>query len=155
MYDGWHHGAALPDRPVVVSFDDGFYSHYAHALPVLRRLGWSGALNLKVKVIGEAGGLSEWQVRALLAVGWELDSHTISHPDLTTLGPEQLRHEVTESRLELRRRFGVPVDFFCYPHGRYNEDVLRAVREAGYLGATTTRFGLATHPSCSPWRASA
>ena len=88
-------------------------------------------------------GLSPRRVRAFLSAGWELDSHTINHPDLTTLGPAQLREEVAASRRILRRQFHVPVDFFCYPSGRYDDAVIAAVQAAGYLGATSTRYGLA------------
>jgi peptidoglycan/xylan/chitin deacetylase (PgdA/CDA1 family) len=142
-YDGWKRGAPLPRRPVVVSFDDGYRSQFRNAAPVLRSRRWPGVLNLKVDAVGEAGGLTAGQVRALVAAGWELDSHTITHQDLTTLPPPRVREEVSGSRATLRRRFGVPVDFFCYPSGRYDDDVVAAVRRAGYLGATTTDPGLA------------
>jgi peptidoglycan/xylan/chitin deacetylase (PgdA/CDA1 family) len=142
-FEGWHKGGSLPRRPVVVSFDDGYLSQYTHARPILRRLGWPGVLNLKVGNIGP-GGLTPREVRALISAGWEIDSHTIDHTDLTADGPEQLRREVVDSRRELRRRFGVRADFFCYPSGRFNEQVIAAVREAGYLGATTTVEGYAT-----------
>jgi peptidoglycan/xylan/chitin deacetylase (PgdA/CDA1 family) len=127
----------------VVSFDDGYLSHYTHARPVLRRLGWPGVLNLKVGNIGP-GGLTAGEVRALIADGWEIDSHTVEHTDLTTDGAEQRRHELVDSRRRLRRRFGVRADFFCYPSGRFNDQVIAAVRAAGYLAATTTIEGYAT-----------
>jgi peptidoglycan/xylan/chitin deacetylase (PgdA/CDA1 family) len=142
-FDGWQKGAPLPRRPVVVSFDDGYLSHYTHARPVLRRLRWPGVLNLKVGNIGP-GGITTRQVRALIADGWEVDSHTVEHTDLTADGPAQLRHELVDSRRELRRRFGVRADFFCYPSGRFNDRVIAAVRAAGYLAATTTIEGYAT-----------
>ncbi len=142
-FAGWQKGAPLPRRPVVVSFDDGYLSHYTHARPVLRRLGWPGVLNLKVGNIGP-GGLTTRQVKALIAAGWEIDSHTIEHTDLTADGPELLRHELVDSRRELQRRFHVPAAFFCYPSGRFNDQVVAAVRAAGYRGATTTAEGYAT-----------
>jgi peptidoglycan/xylan/chitin deacetylase (PgdA/CDA1 family) len=142
-WDSWHAHGPLPRRPVVVSFDDGYHSHFTNALPVLRALGWPGVLNLELKNVRSDYGLTVVQVRALIAAGWELDSHTIDHPDLTTVGAAMLQHEVADSRAELRRRFGVPVNFFCYPAGRYNDAVIGAVRRAGYLAATTTNAGLA------------
>jgi peptidoglycan/xylan/chitin deacetylase (PgdA/CDA1 family) len=142
-FAGWRSGAGLPKRPVVVSFDDGYLSHYTHARGVLRALGWPGVLNLALNHVGP-GGLTSRQVRALIADGWELDSHTMSHLDLTTLGPEALRHEVTDSRRELQRRFGVPADFFCYPSGRFDATVVAAARAAGYRGAVTTVEGYAS-----------
>src|SRR4051812_38161979 len=139
----WRSGYALPRRPVVVSFDDGYLSHYTHARPVLRRLGWPGVLNLEVNNARTPGDISVRQVRALIAAGWEVDSHTLTHPDLTTLPPDRLRHELTGSRAWLRRTFHVPVDYFCSPAGRFDPTVVAAVRAAGYRLATTTRPGLA------------
>jgi hypothetical protein len=54
-----------------------------------------------------------------------------------------LKHEIGDSRTILRHEFRVPVDFFCYPSGRFDAAAIAAVRAAGYLGATTTQFGLA------------
>ncbi len=143
LWDAWHDGGPLPERPVVVSFDDGYRSHVTNALPVLRELGWPGVLNLELKNVRPDYGLTDAQVRELLAAGWELDSHTIDHPDLTTVDAAALEREVAESRRRLSARFGVPVNFFCYPAGRYDETVIAAVERAGYLAATTVTPGLA------------
>jgi peptidoglycan/xylan/chitin deacetylase (PgdA/CDA1 family) len=142
-WDYWHKGYALPPRPVVLSFDDGYLSQYTHARRTLAALGWPGVLNLIVDNIGK-GGLTRHQVRAMLADGWELDSHTVHHLDVTTLDAAGLRHEIGSSRAALRRIFGVPVDFFCYPAGRHDAAAEAAVRAAGYLGATTEGPGVAS-----------
>lgn len=145
VWDFWHRGAPLPARAVVISVDDGYHSNYAYAAPVLRRLGWPGVLNLKVGNLHEPTyGLTPHQVRALIAAGWEVDSHTIAHPDLTTVDAATLEREVAESRRRLQRAFGVPVNFFCYPAGRYDDAVVAAVERAGYLAATTVNPGLAS-----------
>ena len=143
VYDYWLRGTPLPAQPIVLSFDDGTLGQHTHALPVLRKLHWPGVLNLKVNALKSKYTLPPWRVRQMLAAGWELDSHTITHPDLTHVGDAQLWHEVDGSRVELRQMFHVPVDFFCYPSGRYDARVIAAVRRAGYLGATTTNYGLA------------
>ena len=143
VYDYWLRGAPLPKGPVVLSFDDGYLGQHTHAMPVLRKLHWPGVLNLKVDALNSPYALPPWRVRQMLAAGWELDAHTITHPDLTRVGDAQLWQEVHGSRVDLRRMFHVPVDFFCYPSGRYNAHVIAAVRRAGYLGATTTNYGLA------------
>jgi len=141
VYDAWHAGGRLPAKPIVLSFDDGYHSDFTNALPVLRRQGWPGVLNLQVDLVKT--DLPPPEVRALIEAGWEVDAHTFTHPDLTTLDAAQLRREVAGSRQALRRMFGVPVNFFCYPAGRYDARVVAAVRAAGYLGATTTEPGLA------------
>jgi peptidoglycan/xylan/chitin deacetylase (PgdA/CDA1 family) len=138
----WRRCVPLPSKPVVVSFDDGFLSWYRVAYPVLRRHGWLGTMNLALSHLNGIDVRRAW-LRNLIGAGWELDSHSLTHLDLTLLGPDALRREVAGSRRRLRRLFGVPVHFFCYPAGRYNDRVLAAVRTAGYFGATTTADGLA------------
>jgi peptidoglycan/xylan/chitin deacetylase (PgdA/CDA1 family) len=143
VYAYWHGRATLPRKPVVVTFDDGSASIRRNALPVLRKLHWPGVLNLKLGNMRARGGITPAQINALVKAGWELDSHTISHPDLTTLSAAALEHEVADSRWMLQRQFHVPARFFCYPAGRYDARVIAAVRAAGYRGATTTLTGLA------------
>jgi peptidoglycan/xylan/chitin deacetylase (PgdA/CDA1 family) len=143
VWDHWERGRPLPAKPVVVSFDDGYRSVATAAFPHLQAQHWPGVLNLTVKNLRISGGLSPFKVRRLLAADWELGSHTLTHPDLTGLDDRALNREVSHSRAVLRARFGVPVDFFCYPAGRYDARVVAAVRRAGYLGATTTLEGLA------------
>lgn len=140
----WYHGDTLPPKPVVISFDDGYRPQFTYALPELRRHGWAGVLNLKA----EGSDLYESNVKAMIAAGWELAAHTIHHLDLTELDAAQLREEVAGSRAILRREYGVPVDDFCYPSGRFDSTVIAAVEAAGYVGATTEIPGYADrgHP---------
>jgi peptidoglycan/xylan/chitin deacetylase (PgdA/CDA1 family) len=145
VWRAWHGHGAMPRHPIVVSFDDGYQSQSTRARRTLDGLGWPGVLNLAVKNVGIAGGLTRGEVRAMMRDGWEIDAHTISHVDLTTLDPARLTHEVAGSRAWLRHAFNTSVDFFCYPSGRYNPGVEAAVRAAGYHGATTTDPGIASH----------
>ncbi len=136
----WYHGGTLPPKPVVLSFDDGYRPQFTFALPELRKHGWAGLLNLKA----EGSDLYTSNVKAMLRAGWELAAHTIHHLDLTTLNAAQLKEEVAGSRAILRAKYGVPVDNFCYPAGRYDDAVIAAVKAAGYVGATTEIPGYAT-----------
>jgi peptidoglycan/xylan/chitin deacetylase (PgdA/CDA1 family) len=83
------------------------------------------------------GGLSETQVKGLIAGGWELDSQGLTGAPLTGGDPTRLTSDLTSARQTLRTRFGVPVNWFSYPSGSYDETVVAAVRAAGYVGATT------------------
>jgi len=143
VFDAWAGAATLPDRPVVISFDDGYPSHYLVAAPIMQQYGWKGLLNADWKVLDESPRLLA-QVRLLAAAGWEIGSHSLTHPDLTTLDADRLEEEAAGSREVLREQLAVAVDFFCYPAGRYDDDVVAAVEAAGYRGATTTDRGLAT-----------
>jgi len=147
----WRGDGTLPPRPIVLTFDNGYRSQYAHALPVLRDLGWVADENLQlVGLPPRQGGLSERQVRALVAAGWELDTQGFSHADLVRLSPRQLRYQVSVARRVIERRYHVPVNWFCYPSGDYNPTVVAAVKAAGYVGSTTVAPGWA-RPSDNPY----
>jgi peptidoglycan/xylan/chitin deacetylase (PgdA/CDA1 family) len=141
VWDAWRHRGLLPSRPIVFSFDDGYASQYTNAMPILRSHGWSGVLNLEVATLHTT--LPPREVRGLIRSGWEVDAHTMTHPDLTKVYGAELRYEVAGSRRWIRRHYGVPVNFFCYPDGRYDAHVIAAVKAAGYLAATTTNPGRA------------
>jgi peptidoglycan/xylan/chitin deacetylase (PgdA/CDA1 family) len=143
VYDYWRRGLALPPRPIVLSFDDGYREDFTNARPLLRRFGWPGVLNLAVQNVLDRK-LSIPQLRQLVRSGWEIDAHSLTHPDLTTLDRRELHRQVSGSRLWIRRRLGVPAAFFCYPAGVYDRVVVQAVRRAGFRGATTTRPGFAS-----------
>ncbi len=139
---GWRGKARLPEKPVVISFDDGLRGQYDRALPKLEKRGWPAVLFLKVDALTQ-GELTEEMVEEMLAAGWELGSHTITHADLAAANASQLVEELEGSRRELRKRFGVPVDFFCYPAGSYDDEAVAAVEAAGYRGAVTVEPGFA------------
>jgi peptidoglycan/xylan/chitin deacetylase (PgdA/CDA1 family) len=141
----WQRGVPLgPGKPIVVSFDNGYQSQYSQALPVLRRLGWVGDENLQLTGLPPSqGGLSRRQVKGLVAAGWELDTQGFSHADLITLDAEALHYQVAVARRTVQQRYGVPVNWFCYPSGHYDATVIAAVKAAGYTGSTTVVPGWA------------
>jgi peptidoglycan/xylan/chitin deacetylase (PgdA/CDA1 family) len=142
----WTRGVPLgPGKPIVLTFDNGYQSQYTNAMPVLKRLGWVGVENIQLQGLPPSqGGLSGGQVRGLIAAGWELDTQGISHADLITLDPAALHYQVATARQILRRRYGVPVNWFCYPSGHYNATVIAAVHAAGFVGSTTVVPGWAS-----------
>lgn len=143
VFEAWHGRATLPRWPVVLSFDDGYRSHVTAALPLLARRGWPGVLNLDLSNLAPSWGVSPRGVRRLLAAGWEIDAHSLTHADLAVLSGAALSREVSGSRHEIQRLFGILPRFFCYPAGRYDAEAVAAVRRAGFEGATTTEPGLA------------
>jgi peptidoglycan/xylan/chitin deacetylase (PgdA/CDA1 family) len=141
----WQHGARLPaGKPIVLTFDNGYHSQYAEALPVLKHMGWPADENIQLAGLPPSqGGLTDPEVRAMIDAGWELDTQGISHADLITLGPSALHYQVATARQILRKRYGVGVNWFCYPSGHYDSTVIDAVRSAGFLGSTTVVPGWA------------
>jgi peptidoglycan/xylan/chitin deacetylase (PgdA/CDA1 family) len=149
----WREGVPLPPgKPIVLSFDNGYQSQYTQALPILRRYGWAGVENLQLSGLPPAqGGMSEAQVQALIAAGWELDTQGYSHAELTALSPPALHFQVAVARETLKRRYHVPVNWFCYPSGHYDAGVVAEVKAAGYVGSTTVVPGWAS-PALDPYR---
>jgi peptidoglycan/xylan/chitin deacetylase (PgdA/CDA1 family) len=149
VYDAWTGEGILPPKPVVITFDDGYADQVRNAAPVLHEYHWPAELDLVSAAMylgsnAPARSLTPDMVRGLLDDGWGLESHSVSHADLTRLHGARLRRELRESRRQLEALFDVPVDFFCYPGGIYTRRIKLAVRRAGYLAATGTRYGAAT-----------
>ncbi len=147
----WLGRGTLPKQPIVISFDNGYRTQYTEALPILRRLGWVAVENLQLTGLPpSAGGLAPWEVRRLVASGWELDTQGESHADLIALDAAQLTFQIRDARETLRREYHVPVDWFCYPSGYYDLAVAAEVAAAGFVGATTVVPGWA-RPGESPY----
>jgi len=91
VYDYWRRGFALPQRPVVLTFDDGYREDFTNVRPLLAQRHWPGVLNLAVENLLDRK-LTVPQIRTLIRNGWELDAHTLTHRDLTALAPADLRH---------------------------------------------------------------
>ena len=149
VYDAWTGEGKLPPKPVVLTFDDGYADQVRNAAPALRAYDWPAELGLVSSALylganAPATSLTPDMVRGLLDDGWGLESHSVSHADLTRLHGAKLRRQLRESRRRLEQLFNVRVDFFCYPGGIYTRRVKLAVRHAGYLAATGTRYGAAT-----------
>ncbi|MGO9821712.1 MAG: polysaccharide deacetylase family protein [Solirubrobacteraceae bacterium] len=142
----WTRGVPLgPGKPIVISFDTGYGSQYSNAVPVLKRLGWVGVENLQLNGLSAAeGGLTDSQVRGLIAAGWELDSQGIGDTDLISLDPAQADQRVATAREMLRSLYGVSANWFSYPSGDYDPTVIAAVRAAGFVGSTTAIPGWAS-----------
>ena len=139
VQDAWYDGGTLPEKPIVLSFDDGYLGQYLEAMPILAEHGWAGQLNLKA----EGSDLSSKQVKKMIGAGWEIASHTITHPDLPSMDAATLETEVAGSKTELEEELGIEIVNFCYPAGKYDDAVVAAVEAAGYRGATTVDPGLA------------
>lgn len=141
-------------RPLVLRFDDGYSSVATVAFPVLQRMGWVGNLCQQVQRIDFPGGLRAGQIRAMLAAGWGLADHGYQQPELSLIGATaaQLQLQVATSRQALQRRFGVSVDFYCWPLGYYNAGAVAAARAAGFRGGLGVATGVAAPARQTWWR---
>lgn len=142
----------VPDGAVAVTFDDGYAGFYHYALPVLRDEGIPATL---FAVAGKPGGWNDWmpesaerrplmnedQLRQLPEWGITVGSHSLTHARLPELNDETLVRELGESRARLADVLGRAVDLLAYPYGLHDDRVMAFAREAGYIGAGSTRSG--------------
>ncbi len=141
LWAAWKEGGLLPSKPIVITFDTGYHSVYANALPQLRQRKWPGTLFLQPSQTEADFPAAE--VKALQAAGWEIDAQGQTGADPSTLTDEQLATEITQGRASVRRDFAARADFFSYSANGFDQRVTEAVQSAGYLGAATLEEGLA------------
>lgn len=137
-------GMPLPDKPILLTFDDGYEGHYTYVYPLLKKYGYPAVFSIYTSKVGTDFGRSSvnWeQLREMAADPLiTIASHSVTHPlDLRELPPDQIRQEVVESKEILERELGIEIKYFTYPVGKYNEEVLREVEAAGYEAALTMR----------------
>lgn len=142
-------------KVIGLTFDDGYANVRENALPVLAECGFTATNYFVVRQLGgsniwdhdegvpkailmDKSGLLEWS-----NAGHEVGSHTLNHPVLERLSPELAINEITDSKDALEQITGKPVTAFCYPYGKYIDQTVEFVRQAGYTNATTTARGLA------------
>lgn len=142
-------GGELPQRPIIITFDDGNVDNYTKAFPIMKEHGFTGVLYIVGNYIDADYYMTSWQIQEMLASGWELGSHTMNHLALVKAQPEQRMYEIRTSRTFLEDKFNIVVTTFSYPEGEYDCGVMNAVYEAGYesgmgLGDSSSQclFGL-------------
>lgn len=136
-------GSPLPSHPVLITFDDGYRDVLGKAAPILRRLRMHAtAYVITGRVSGPDPSFLTWpELARLQRDGFDIGSHTVTHRDLPTLTPSELQAELVASRRTLERKLHTRVQWFAYPYGRYDAQVVAAARSAGYVLAVTTRGG--------------
>jgi peptidoglycan/xylan/chitin deacetylase (PgdA/CDA1 family) len=149
------------EKTMVVTFDDAHGSVGALAAPVMAKLGVPGTVYVPTKY-PDSGELMGWdgydvwlgtpheselscmgweELRGLAAAGWEIGSHTKTHPRLSKIADEPIKTELTESKRECEEKMGAPCTSIAYPYSDYDDRAVRAAAEAGYRFAVTVPRG--------------
>jgi peptidoglycan/xylan/chitin deacetylase (PgdA/CDA1 family) len=133
IFRAWQRGqAALADRTVVLTFDDGYTSHFGIVASLLLRYRFSGTFFIPVGRVGREGHVTWEQLRKMVFLGMEIGSHGMTHRPLTSLSRGELDEELTASKRILEERLGVPVRALAAPGGFWDARVAEAARRAGY-----------------------
>jgi len=148
LLDHLFHQRPLPERPVLITFDDGYEGIYRFARPILTENGFSATVFLisefigswnrwDIRLCGRFKHLSIDQIAEMRSDGFTFGSHGATHRFLASYRGILRRFELEWSRIKLEREIGMKVDLLSYPYGDWNEDVIKSVRRAGYRAAFT------------------
>jgi len=129
---------------VVFTFDDGCESDFIAAAPILEEATFNATFYVVVGWLEKPGYLSIRQLRELQARGFEIGCHSMTHTNLTEIGPIHLQVEIADAKRKLEDILGRPVNHFSAPSGFWNRRLAELIREAGYRSAATSRAGVNT-----------
>lgn len=132
----------LPEKPIVLTFDDGYENNYTHMLPILEEYGMKATIYMATNSIGLPGYLTWEELREMQDRGIEIGSHTANHLPLTKLTPEEQDEEVRLSKLLMEWNGIRTVFSFSYPNGEYDAAMPELLRKNEYLTAVTGDAGL-------------
>ncbi|GFO56855.1 hypothetical protein GMSM_38620 [Geomonas sp. Red276] len=135
-------GAPLPERAVVLTFDDGHASNLTLALPLLERYGFRAEFFVTTDWIGAPRFLSRDGIRSLKAAGMGIGSHGASHAFLSQLKPANLERELRDSREILGEITGTSITSLSAPGGRIGPEVASVAVSLGYRSLFTSLPGL-------------
>lgn len=142
LYAHWYENEPLPEKPIVLTFDDGYRTMYTTVMPRLLEAGFTGTFFVIPAARWSDWSVDESMMTEMVNCGMELGSHTYSHVELDTLTRGEIADELTSSRSIIQQLTGQEVVSVCYPSGAYNEAVLEEAALAGYSIGVTTELGV-------------
>ncbi len=136
-------GGDLPEKPVVITFDDGHQSIYEHAFPIMQELGFPGVFYIVAnRINGSPDFVNIDQLQEMVSAGWEIGSHGYSHLDMT-LNHGLADYEIRQSKLDLQQALSTNIQTFAYPFGTIDPFTAQMVSNSGYKAG----MGLGTSKS--------
>jgi len=134
-------GLPLPEKPILLTFDDGYSGHFTYVYPLLKKYNYPALFAIYTAKVGKKMGRSSltWdQLRQMAADPLiTISSHSVTHKVMAGLTDSQLQSETQESKRILESELKVPVRYFTYPEGKYDQNAVLAVQTAGYAAALT------------------
>ena len=156
--------AALPSKPVLLTFDDGYANLKTNVYPLMEQIGFAYTVFLVSERVGKTNDwvapegydptpLLTWDDIAEMQKSRlpSFEAHTATHPKLGALSPADIRRELADSKDVLEQKLQTPISVLCYPYGDVNDTVAGLAEETGYAQAVTTEFGRA-RPTDNPLR---
>lgn len=133
----------LPEKPVIITLDDGYLDNYENAFPILQRFGMEATFFVVTQFIDEERQeyLTWEMVEEMAAAGMRIEPHSKTHPDLSIAERDYVIYEALGSQETIAAHIGYTPRYFCYPGGQYTEETMTILGELNYWGALTTADG--------------
>ena len=142
LYDFLAGQGTLPDRPVLITFDDGYVDNYTNAYPILKKYNLKATIFIVTGFVSKRKGYLTWdQLREMEQNGITMQSHTVTHAPLPELPDDRIREELVESKKQAEVELGHPIEFIAYPTGVHDLHIVGIAKEAGYKGGFTVKYG--------------
>jgi peptidoglycan/xylan/chitin deacetylase (PgdA/CDA1 family) len=155
------HGKTLPEKPVIITSDDGYQDVYTYAFPILKNYGYKMTVFLVTGLIGNSDAdrkMNEWdfdnrqvphhnlliwpEILEMSNYGCEFQSHSVTHQRLGSSSKEEILYQLTQSKSDIESHLGKPVLFISYPYGNFSDLVFSSLSEAGYRGGIIADEGI-------------
>ena len=134
------HRGYVPEKSIILTFDDGLIDFYTTAFPLLQKYGFTASAAIIENNIGHPQHMNLNQLKDIHSAGIEIISHTLTHPDLSKLSYENADKEIRESK-KIADLF--QTQSFVYPAGKYNHQTIKILQGNEYSIALTTQPGIA------------
>ncbi len=132
----------LPAKPILITFDDGGQDNYQIAFPILTKYKLKATFFIVTGMVGQKGNMNWDQIMEMSTAGMGIQSHTHTHPNLSTLSDSEIQKEITLSKMLLEEKINKIVDILALPYGRGDNHKVRDIAlAAGYLFACNSTWG--------------
>lgn len=122
-------GKALPNKPMLITFDDTRLDQFTAALPELNKYGFKAAFFIMTVALGKPGYMSREQVKQLADEGHTIGSHTYDHKNVKTYTVDDWVEQVQKPSKQLQTITGKPVEYFAYPFGLWNKEAIAKLKD--------------------------
>lgn len=147
LYGIFNNQVTSPNKPIVLTFDDGYIDFYTTAYPILVKYNFKAVSFIPTGLIGTSYYMNWDQIKEIQSTGLvTFEGHTITHPNLTVLSSVSALKELKDGRELLQSQTGYPVNFIAYPYGVSNYQVQDLAKQAGFVGGVGTWYGKASTP---------
>ncbi|MCC5910126.1 MAG: polysaccharide deacetylase family protein [Clostridiaceae bacterium] len=144
LYNHWEHNVAIPPKPIVLTFDDGYRSHYNFVSVELSKRGMTGTFYIITSMVDIDDIRTTNRLKEMHEEGMEIGSHTVTHIDARHSSKAKIAKEYKESKEYLEKAVGSEIKHFCYPIGGVTSYAKKVLKDLGYKTAVRTTYGKAT-----------